>query len=341
MGHYKAAVVGLGQIGLMYDFDPKRAKPSSHVLAYQLNPCVELVAAADVQIEQCQSLQQIAPEVKFYQNMNGLLKNHFVDIISVCTPPNYHLSAIHYILQNTDTKIVFCEKPLVSCVDEANFLKQILLKRNCLLVPNLSRRWNSGMQRVKAHIMNRQYGELQKIHVRYTRGINNTGAHIFDLLNWWGGQINEVRVIEKIKTSADYDNDPSFTFTFHIAKNITGFAEAFDDKQYYLFEIDLYFSRGKVEIRNSGDDVFYYKVGEHHLFSGFNSLQIQLHETNLLSESNLANAIENLVLVLDGVEQPICTLEDGIYPLYVAKALLRSYNSNGSMQKVVLTDNIK
>ncbi|MDO0825374.1 Gfo/Idh/MocA family protein [Desulfosporosinus nitroreducens] len=336
MAQYKAAVIGLGQIGLTYDFDPKREKPSSHVFAYHLNPRIELVAAVDVRADQYQALHKIAPSVNFYQSMVELLKNHSVDIISVCTPPVHHLSAIQYILQNTDTKIIFCEKPLVSCVDEANLLTQILQKGNRLLIPNLSRRWNSGIQRVKAHIANGQYGELQKIHVKYTRGIHNTGSHIFDLLHWWGGQISEVQAIKKIKTSADYDSDPSYTFAFLIDKNILGFAEAFDDEQYYLFEIDLYFSKGKIEIRNSGDDVFYYQVGEHHLYTGFKSLYLERYENQLLSESNLGNAINHLVNILDGLEHPICTVEHGVYPLYVAETIIRSFNNHCSKERVRL-----
>lgn len=334
MSQYKAVVVGLGQIGLTYDFDPKREKPSSHISAYQLNPCIELVAAVDVRSDQCQALEKIAPTAKFYQSIDVLLKNHVVDIISICTPPAHHWAVIQDILQNTDTKIIFCEKPLVSCVDEVNLLKQQLKKRNCLLVPNLSRRWNSGMQRVQAHIANQQYGELQKIHVRYTRGIHNTGAHFLDLLNWWGGQINEVQVIEKIKTSADCDGDPSFSFVFLTSKNISGFAEAYDDEQYYLFEIDLYFAQGKIEIRNSGDDVFYYQVGEHHLFTGFKGLHLERHEGKLLAEANLGNAVSHLVNILNGYEQPICTVDDGIYPLYVADTLLWSYNNHCSKGRV-------
>lgn len=336
MSQYKAAVVGLGQIGLTYDFDAKRERPSAHVLAYQLNPRIELVAAADVRIDQRQALHKIAPRAAFYQNSDELLQDYALDIISICTPPGHHLSVIQYILQNTNTKAIFCEKPLVSCVEEANLLTQMLQKGNSLLIPNLSRRWNSGMQRVKVHIATGQYGELQKIHVKYTRGIRNTGAHLFDLLNWWAGQISEVQAIKKIETSADLEGDPSYTFSFRIGKNILGYAEAFDDEQYYLFEIDLYFSEGKIEVRNSGNDVFYYQVAKHRFFTGYKSLYLERSENHLLSESNLAKAIDHLVNILDGREYPLCTAEDGVYPLYVADTLIRSSNNHCSKERVRL-----
>ncbi len=334
MGRYKAAVIGLGQIGLTYDFDPKRERPSSHSLAYQLNPCFELIAASDKRREQGNALRKIAPNVKFYQSMDELLQNHAVDVISICTPPAHHLPAVRSILEKSRPKVIFCEKPLVSSVEQAILLKNQLRNTDCLLVPNLSRRWNSGMQRVKTHLFSEKYGVLQKIHARYTRGIHNTGAHLFDLIHWWAGHIDKVQVINKVKTSSDNNSDPSFTFTFRSSEKISGFAEAFDDEQYYLFEMDLYCSQGKIEVRNSGDDVFYYQVGEHPLFSGFKSLHLERHESGLLQEANLGSAVNHLVKVLDGLEQPVCTVDDGIYPLYVAETLLRSCNNNCSVEKV-------
>lgn len=334
MAQYKAAVVGLGQIGLTYDLDPKRERPSSHSLAYSLHPSIELVAAADVNREQGKVLNSLVPETRFYQSLPELLQNHAPDIISICTPPVHHLPAIQYILGNSTAKIIFCEKPLVHSLQEAALLKKTLKDSTCLLVPNLSRRWNSGMQRVKKTIASEKYGELQKIYVKYTRGIYNTGAHIFDLIHWWVGQIDQVQVVHRVDTSADADNDPSFTFTFRIGDKITGFAEAFNDKQYYLFEIDLYFSHGKISICNSGDEVSYYCVGDHPLFSGFKSLNLERQEGKLLADANLAKAISNLANVLADIEQPRCTVDDSIYPLYVAQALLQSYNNNFSLERV-------
>lgn len=341
MTQYSAAIIGLGQIGLMYDFDPKREKPSAHTLAYELHPRVTLVAAADIYSDKKENLAQVAPSAKFYQDMHDMFRECPVDIISICTPAAHHLTAITTVLQLSSPRIIFGEKPLVTDLEQVFQLRELLKLSNCLLIPNLSRRWNSGMRRIKEHIQSNQYGELQKIHVRYTRGIFNTGAHLFDLLRWWAGTIESVQVMEKVITSAELDGDSTFTFNFKMNNNITGFAEAFDDQQYYLMEIDLYFVRGKIEFRNSGDDVFYYQVKEHHLFSGFKSLYLERHEPNLLSESNFKNAIEHLVQVLDGAEQPICTVKDGIYPLYVAEALVKSYNNDGSIEKVILLDSLK
>ena len=341
MTQYSAGIIGLGQIGLMYDFDPKREKPSSHTLAYELNYRVNLVVAADIQAEQREKLAQIAPNAEFYQDMNEMFRECPVDIISICTPAIQHLSDIRSVLQIMRPKVIFCEKPLVSDLRQALLLKEMLTQYQCLVMPNLSRRWNLGMRHIREQILCGLYGNLQKIHIRYTRGILNTGSHLFDLLYWWVGSIEYVQTMNKVETSSENSGEPTFSFHFTIGNHINGFAEGFDDEQYYLFEMDLYFAKGKIEVRNSGDDVFYYQVGEHHLFSGLNSLHLQRHESNLLAEANLGNAVEHIVRVLDGVELPICTADNGLYPLYVAEALLQSYRNEGTIEKVVMPDSIR
>lgn len=335
MNHYKSAIIGLGRIGLMYDLDPKRATPSSHTLAYQLHPQIELVAATDSRTQQAKFLQKIAPRAEFYQDMCDLLRSHNVDIVSICTPPNHHRTAIEAIIHLSSPQLIFCEKPVASHFDEVLQLNSLIKNKPVIFLPNLSRRWNNGMRRVRDWTVREAYGALQKVHARYTRGIYNTGSHLFDLIRWFAGSIEQVQVVEKVPTSSDQEGEPSYTFVFITEhKKVSGFVEAFNDEQYYLFEMDLYFERGKIDIRLSGDSVSYYGIDEHPLFSGFKSLKLQKEEHNLLAESSLQQAMDHIVRVLDGLEQPACTFEDGIYPLLVANALVRSYQNNGSKEKV-------
>lgn len=336
----KAAVIGLGQIGLMYDFDSKRTLPSSHTIAYDMNPSIDLVCATDIREESREKLRQKTPYVEYYKNVECMLrKNKNIDIISICTPPETHLELLKIILELSSPKVIFCEKPVVSSIDEVKYLYELIKGRSLIFIPNLSRRWNEGIYNVYKFIDEKKYGDLQKINIRYTRGIYNTGSHIFDLIHWFAGKIKSVQVIEEVYSTSKIQQEPTFSFIFEMDNEIKGFAEGFNDEQYYLFEIDLYFSQGKIEIRNSANDVYYYKVAEHPLFSGFKSLHLEKHETNLLAQSNLKNTVEHIVRILDSTEQPICNIEDGIYPLYVADALLRSYQNNGSKEEVEVFKN--
>lgn len=333
---WKAAVLGLGKIGLMYDFEPGRSSPASHALAYHLDKDFTLVMGADPELQRGSDLREVAPEAAYYTQTGEGLYQTQPDVISICTPPHLHLSQIVEIFELVrQPRLIFCEKPLATNRAEARAVRDLCDKYpQTVLVPNISRRWSAGLRKVTEALQHGEYGRLQKIHVRYTRGIYNTGAHLFDLLHMWTGRkIKTVQVLKKVSTSSDMENEPSYTFFFEQEDGVYGYAEAMDDRQYYLFEIDLYTSGGKIEMRCSGDEVRYYRTAPHHLFAGFEELQIVREEQNLLSEPLLGEAVRNLAGVLAGEEQPACQIDDAIYSLYVAEALEKSYR-NESEEKV-------
>jgi predicted dehydrogenase len=333
-----AAVIGLGRMGLMYDFDEKRDKPSSHVLAYAMNTDYCLRSAADLNPDQEKYLRQISPETAYYQDYTELLCSHpDLDVVSICTPPEGRLSLITDILSLTKVKVIFCEKPIASSLEEALQIVDILKNSKVVFIPNLSRRWNSGIRRVRQTIKELEYGPLEKIHLRYTRGIYNTGSHLFDLIRYFVGPMASVQVLNQVKTSSERDGEPTYSFVFNTLSEVSGFAEAFNDANYYMFEIDLYLENGKIEIRDSGNEIKYYTTGKHALFEGFSSLHLQKVESSLLKESNLAQAIKHISDVIHRNEPVACDIEDGIYPLQVAQALVLSFQKSGSWEKVVNT----
>lgn len=331
----KSAVIGLGQMGLMYDFDAKRDKPSSHALAYHLNKDFLLSGAVDPRKEQSEPLSLLAPEAIYYPSVEDMLTSHQeLDVVSICTPPVDRLQLVRQLLDIPSLRVIFCEKPLAGSLPEAEEIVRLLNASNKLMVPNLSRRWNPGIIRMKTSLHQKTYGELQKIHVRYTRGIYNTGSHLFDLIRFVGCTISSVQVVQKVATSSDLDGEPSFSFCFETDEKVSGFAEAIDDTQYYLFEVDFYCKAGKIEFRHSGNEIRYYKADAHPLFSGFQDLRLEHIETSLLAHSNLASAVAHLSDVINNGVAPACTVADAVAPLYVAEALVRSYQNNGVKEKV-------
>lgn len=336
MGKHKAAVIGLGNIGLMYDFEQQRPHPSTHVFAYEMSPAFDLICGIDGDESKRTLFSEKAPGAIFYSSLeraieDGILKN--VDVISICTPPDTHLDILLKLIKMRMGRILFCEKPLVSNMTEAATLIEALeVNKGVSIIPNISRRWNHGLRKIGEVIQSAEFGKLEKIHVRYTRGIENTGAHLFDLLKMWSGSlIRRVNVIGETNTSAI--PEPTYSFYFELENGVKGYAEAIDDNNYYLFDVDLYLTNGKIEMRNSGDDVIYYRTDKHHLFNGFKELVIERRESDLLHDACIKNAIDNIAKVLEGKESPNCILSDAIYPLYVSEKLKESY-MNKCMEEI-------
>ncbi|MBO6178684.1 MAG: Gfo/Idh/MocA family oxidoreductase [Selenomonadaceae bacterium] len=337
MNNFRAAVVGLGKIGLTYDLEENREHPATHVYGYGMNPDVDLVCAVDNDIKRADILHGIFPEVRFYSDIKSL-QNDGIDIVSICTPPKAHLNNIVEVLETVYPKIIFCEKPLVFDTGEIQKLAELMGKYpKCRLIPNISRRFNTGLQDVARYIRKKIYGELEKIHVRYTRGIYNTGSHLFDLLYMWTGKrISYVNALQKVCTSSENEGENSYSFFFCYEDGVTGYAEAINDKHYYVFEIDLFFTNGKISMKDSGDKLLFYNVQPHHAFQGFKELFLEKTHTDIMKESCMANAINNIVRVLEDNEEPLCKMEDAVYPLYVAEAVESSYNEKREVKVTYL-----
>lgn len=328
MARYKAAVIGLGNIGLLYDLELQRPHPSSHVVAYRMSSAFDLVCGIDDDKGKSSLLQSNSSKALFFSSLDDAISSDVltnVDVVSICTPPDTHLDILFKLIHLQTVKVIFCEKPVVSNLDEAKrLLSELDYNKDVIVVPNISRRWNKGLRKVSDIIESGELGKVDKIHIKYTRGIDNTGTHLFDLLKMWtGSRIRRVQVLGETRTSAF--PEPSYSFYFEMESDVTGYAEAIDDTQYYLFEIDLYLSNGKIEMRNSGDEVIYYCVKNHHLFSGFKELYDYRRESGLLQDACMKNAIDNIANVLDRKEEIYCNIEDATYPLYIADKLRKSY----------------
>lgn len=330
----RAAVIGLGKIGLMHDIGPSEGRPNTHALAFHLNPDIDFAAAVGVRREQQEHLSRLTPEAAYYDSTEDMLIGHNPDIVSICTPAHVRYELIATVLRRSAARIIFCEKPVARSIEEARHISALMADHgDRLLIPNLSRRWSAGMASVREKIAGCAYGTLKKIHLRYTRGIYNSGAHLFDLVRHFAGTIDEVQVVGQVPSSMDRSDDPTFRFLFKAGGGgVSGFAEAFDDReQFYLFELDLYFDKGKIEIGRSGDVIRYYGVEEHPQLRPLQTLRLEREDTGMLAKSNnLQNAVAHLVEVFRRRAEPKCVLEDAVYPLYVAEALLRSNARGGT-----------
>lgn len=333
---YRAAVIGLGNIGMLYDLEPQRPHPSTHVFAYEMSPSFDLVCGIDGDEDKREMFREKITSAKFFTSIDSAIESGIleeIDVVSICTPPNTHLEILLKLIRLHIGRILFCEKPIVSNLEEAKKLYSSMEQnKDVVIIPNISRRWNDGINNVAEVIRSKSLGEIEKIHVRYTRGIINTGSHLFDLLKMWSDKrIKRVFVMGETKTSAC--PEPTYNFYFELENGAYGYAEGFDDRNYYLFEVDVYLSMGKIEMRNSGDDITFYRKTEHHLFKGFKELMPYKKETHLLLDACIKNAIDNIADILAGNGNAKCTLEDALYPLYISEKLKESFN-NKCMEEI-------
>lgn len=302
---HKALIIGLGRIAWQFDEDPKRNYVATHAAAYTKNPQFKLVAAADVDAGKRSAFarREDYRDVHCYEDYREAVKKERPDVVSICTPPATHAEILKFCLSE-NIPVVFCEKPLARDSREVKMIRNAAAKSKSVVCVNHSRRWHP-LHRAIADEM-KGFGTLQNFQAFYTAGLFNTGTHLFDLLNWFFGRpqkISAVMVREK--------EDPDVTTFLTYPDGVCGAVFALNVQSYLIFEIDAYFSDGRIRILQSGKEARVWRGVDSPNFSGYRELQ-EAETRNEGFEKIMTNAVLNIHGILEGREAPACGLEDGI-----------------------------
>ncbi len=159
---YKAAIIGLGNIGSLFDEDSRRKDVSSHAGAYLVSTDVEIDAAADPDKSKLERFSARCPGVKLYTDYKDMLAGQRLDIISVCSPTNTHFEIVSDAAKY-DIRAIFCEKPIASRVEDGHSLVELCGKKAITLAVNHSRRCDRNYIRIKEYITQGEIGEITSI----------------------------------------------------------------------------------------------------------------------------------------------------------------------------------
>ena len=136
----RSAVVGLGNIGFLFNLDPKRKGTWSHATAYSRCDRTSLVGAVEIDKEKIDLFHRHYPGVPVYATVGDLIKNSSPDIVSICTPAESHFPIVKSILEH-HVGAIFCEKPLAENVNDARVLVGECMAGGVILAVNHTRRW--------------------------------------------------------------------------------------------------------------------------------------------------------------------------------------------------------
>lgn len=186
------AVVGLGFMGV------------THLRAYLANPLARIVAVCDAvrvpvdgvltgvsgNIKKSDDIH-LGPDVKVYQNLDGMLADPDVQLVDLCTPTPLH--AQQAIAALKAGKHVICEKPLARTSAEAAEILKVAADSAGLLMPAMCMRFWPGWSWLKQMVGEQTYGNVLAANFRrvsqipgwsaqgtYTGGMDLGGA-LFDL----------------------------------------------------------------------------------------------------------------------------------------------------------------
>ena len=178
--------------------------------------------------------------INYFKNLNDVVSN--VNLAIIATPPKSRIKVLEKI-NKLGCKTVIIEKPLALKIEETLAIIDFIEKKKIKLIVNYPRRYD---QLTKKYINKTKLP--QKIVCFYGKGILNYGSHLIDFLFQILGKFQHYsKLYEKSEKS------PSF---FIMTKSkVPVYVIGLDNIKYDQFEINLFYEKEKVEIRNGGLDV--------------------------------------------------------------------------------------
>ncbi|MCB9805865.1 Gfo/Idh/MocA family oxidoreductase [Candidatus Nomurabacteria bacterium] len=283
-----ALIIGAGKIGSDFD-DLESQSVLTHAKAYETHPGFNLIGLVENNKDVAKKASDKWKKPTFV-SIEESLENFKVDVVSLCVPDNLHFDFLEKI-KKFNIKNGILEKPLVVSKEELEKVSENNYFSENNFVVNYSRRFVPEFVKIREDIIAGKYGEFEVGNCWYGKGFVHNSSHIINLLLFFGLEIQESKALSHI---TDYsEEDPSYSVLFTTAKNKNITLNVMDSRKYKVFEIDLFFEKGRIRISNDGFDVEIFIVKDDDVFSGYKKL---FCEENIKTELNksLYNAVDNI-----------------------------------------------
>jgi len=302
---YRAAIVGLGNIGLGYDLDERtrrRYPYATHASAYRAHPRTQLVAGCDREVTRHSRLREVYGVDCLYTEAGEMLREQSPDILSVCVPPEEQEAVVDAAIL-LHVPVIFCEKPFATSRTIADDLLKRARRAKSSLVVNYWRRFDGSHGEVRRLIGDGRIGTVRAVHGTYGNGLRNVGSHVLDLLLWYFGPVAWICAVEGAPGPA---GDPGLDLMMEFRGGIRATLLAHDYRDYRILELDLLGSRGRVSIAKEGLEIRCYGVEENEDVSGAKQLTGAFHGIESTVGEAPCRALDYVAGVLDRAEPVFC-----------------------------------
>lgn len=331
---FKAAIVGCGRIASLFAQDKRRGEVLTHAQAYLAHPETELVAACDICEDRLRDFGRRWKIKQLYTDLGRMLENEAIDILSIATPPETHLS-LAMTAVDKGIKVIFCEKPMVQNLKEAKRLESKLSRAKVVFVVNHSRRWDPMMQKIAAYIRGGKLGRILCVDAYYTRGVVNTGPHLFDLLEWLlASRITALQTFSKVISDSE-KNDWTGDLIVWFKDRFRAYVHGLPLHNGAFFEIDIFGEYGRIRIEDSGYCARLWHYKAHPRFTGYKGYVLEKAVPFGKGYQRIfQHAVENIVNALKGREPIACGFTEGKRVTVILDAVRCSIRGRGQKVKV-------
>lgn len=321
---YRCGIIGLGRIGCGFHDDFTKNEINTHAGAYLSNKKTELVALCDIDKRKLSKYGKKYRIKKLYSNYIDMLKNEKLDCVSICTLSDSHHEIVKAAAKNV--KGIFLEKPISDSLNNALKILKISQQKKVKIQIDHQRRFSTFYQKIRDIIKSKKLGKIQHVNIYYGAGILNTGTHVFDLVNFFFGKVNQV---EGWRSKHDIKNtmDPNINGIIICKNNIECNLISLDVTNYRTFEFDIIGTEGRLKINLGDNKADLYKIDKIRKGPVFKELILK-EFSNKDDIPHIVRGLNNLLLSMENNSKPLCDAFDGYSSLEISLALIESAKKN-------------
>jgi len=251
MSVFSAAIIGLGQIGLEYDYQATDDQVMvTHASGFAGHSGFALAGGVD-----SDPVQRERFERKYgcpaYATLDQLLAHVSPEVFSLAVPTALHHRAFTELLE-AGPRGILCEKPIASTVADAEEMLALARSRGCAVLVNYMRRFEPGVLLLREAIRRGDFGEIYKGSVWYSKGFLNNGSHFIDLLRFLLGEVSDFHLVSAGAGAIPGDPEPDVMLRFGAAEIyfLSGRESCFS-----LAEVELVGTKGRLLYAGGGASI--------------------------------------------------------------------------------------
>ena len=320
MESYRAAIIGCGRIGAIFD-SPTSNSVLTHAKAYTTHPHTHLCAVMDTDGGKAASAGRIWG-CAYYSDIDDLFHHEKPAIVSVCTPTANHYNILIDLVRFRPQAVI-AEKPLTDKTDLSQEIVNLYASEGIPLFVNYPRRYDSVLQSVRYDILNKKFGAVLYTVIIYTKGILHNGSHAVDLCHFLFGDLHR-----SIPAWGRYDysaEDPTISafFSFDRCPNVTFIAA--DERYYSICDYEIACEKRRIRFENFGFEYREDVVRDDPMFSEYRDLKRTRYRRTGLHKAMLG-LVDNVVQYLEGDDQILCSGADALAAQLVCENLIKTYS---------------
>lgn len=277
------SIIGCGRIAFLLEQDRLRRKPCTH-FGGALSAGLEISSACDTNPERLALFRKASGinEDACFTDYRKLFASARPDIAIISTWTDTH-SKIASAAIDSGVKLIVLEKPVSHSLIESAELISNAGRHGATVIVNHERRFDSRYRKVRSMLEQGIIGRVISVNARMHTGryrggssplegggpLLHDGTHLVDMLRFFFGDIESAAgSFSRIDRLKGYED--SATAWLKTSSGIDIFLEAGGGRKYFLFELEIWGTEGKIIIGNGVNRLFRYKKSS--MYSGFNDL---------------------------------------------------------------------